>query len=123
MSLINVYYVFKPLIPRSIQIKTRRHIARLRRKKSQGTWPILEKAGAMPEGWNGWPGNKKFALSIIHDVDTVYGLANCLKLMELDRQLGIKSSFNFVAEDYWSPPWFRQIMIDNGFVCGQWSLF
>jgi len=118
MSLINIYYVIKPLIPRSIQIKTRRHIARLRRKKSQGTWPILEKAGAMPEGWNGWPGNKKFALSIIHDVDTVYGLANCLKLMELDRQLGIKSSFNFIAEDYWSPPWFRQIMIDNGFEVG-----
>lgn len=118
MSLINLYYSLKPLIPRSAQIQTRRRVAQLRRKRNLDIWPISEKAGALPKDWNGWPHNKKFALAIIHDVDTIQGMANCLKLMELDIQLGVKASFNFVPEDYWVPPWFRQIIIENGFEVG-----
>lgn len=118
MHLIRFYYGLKPLIPRSVQIKVRRGVAKIRRKSFSRSWPILEKAGRQPEGWKGWPDNKKFALAILHDVDSILGLTNCLRLLDLDLALGIKASFNFVAEDYWVPLWYLQKIKDNGFEVG-----
>ncbi len=115
MSLIRLYYGLKPLIPRPVQIGLRKQVARIRRRRHSAAWPILEKAGSQPEKWKGWPDNKKFALAILHDVDNVSGLSDCLRLLDLDLSLGLKASFNFVAEDYWVPPWFRQKIEDSGF--------
>jgi hypothetical protein len=54
--------------------------------------------GACPTGWPGWPGGKKFALVLTHDVEGAAGLAKCRQLMELEQSLGFRSSFNFIPE-------------------------
>lgn len=118
MHLIKFYYNLKPLIPRPIQIYLRRQIARVRRKHYSTVWPIMEKAGSLPEGWKGWPDNKRFALAILHDVDTIQGLSKSLRLLELDINLGLTASFNFVAEDYNVPHWYLKKIKDSGFEVG-----
>ena len=63
-------------------------------------WPIDPKSARPPEGWTGWQENKKFALVLTHDVDTQKGHDNSLQLAEIEKRLGFRSSFNFVAEDF-----------------------
>ena len=53
-----------------------------------------------PAGWPGWPGGKKFALLLCHDVDTKKGYDTCLDLAEIEENLGFRSYFNFVQERY-----------------------
>ena len=94
------YYYIKPLIPRRVQIILRRYIAERKRLLYRDTWPIDPKAGRCPEKWQGWPGGKKFALVLTHDVDTFKGHEQCYQLMRLEESLGLRSSFNFVADGY-----------------------
>ncbi|MBM4308870.1 MAG: hypothetical protein FJ123_19250, partial [Deltaproteobacteria bacterium] len=65
-----IYYQLKPIIPRSLQITLRRVIIQKKRKQYSHIWPIDERAGNPPENWEGWPDGKKFALVLLHDVDT-----------------------------------------------------
>ena len=94
------FYTFKPLIPRSAQIFMRRQVAQYKRKKYSHIWPIDPESGQPPIGWKGWPGGKKFAVVLSHDVDTRYGYENCLKLADVEEELGFRSCFNFVPERY-----------------------
>ncbi|MBN1308722.1 MAG: hypothetical protein JXA18_12435 [Chitinispirillaceae bacterium] len=95
-----LFYVVKPIIPRSIQILLRRRLAARIRMKNRSTWPILESASEIPVGWKGWPEKKQFAFVLSHDVDTQTGHDRCRKLMDLDESLGIRSTFNIVPERY-----------------------
>jgi predicted glycosyltransferase/peptidoglycan/xylan/chitin deacetylase (PgdA/CDA1 family) len=115
---INLFYRIKPLIPRRLQICLRRLIANQKRKISKDSWPILRTAAKAPEGWTGWPDHKQFALIVQHDVDTIKGVRNCLRLMEMDRRWGFRSSFNFVQEDYAIPPSLARILVESGFEIG-----
>jgi hypothetical protein len=74
------YYACKPLIPRGMQIAMRQKIIRGQREKYKDTWPIDERAGKKPDNWNGWPGNRKFAFILTHDVDTKVGQENWKKI-------------------------------------------
>ena len=103
MKAIDVYYQIKPAIPRSLQISVRRAIAARKRRASAGVWPIDPGAAKPPAGWKGWPEKKRFALTLHHDVDSLKGLERTLTLMEIERQMGFRSSFNFVPEDYPTP--------------------
>ncbi len=94
------YYKIRPFIPRHCQIAFRRIWIRYRRRNFAHVWPIDENVSGPPEGWNGWPGGKRFALVLTHDVDTARGQDRCRRLMNLDRALGFRASFNFVAEKY-----------------------
>jgi hypothetical protein len=96
----NTFYTLKPLIPRRIQIFFRRLIARYQRNKNKDIWPIDPKTSAVPEGWKGWPENKKFALVLSHDVDTQKGHDRVNDLLNIEKRLGFKSAFNFVPERY-----------------------
>ena len=99
-----IYYIFKPLIPRRLQIALRRKIVLRKRLACANIWPIDEKAGKQPDNWSGWPDGKKFALVLTHDVDTAKGQEKCIALTELEKRLGFRSSFNFVAEKYQLSP-------------------
>ncbi len=77
---------------------SRRIVARVQRRRSANTWPINELAGRQPANWPGWPGGKRFALVLTHDVEGISGLAKCRQLMQLEQQLGFRSSFNFIPE-------------------------
>jgi peptidoglycan/xylan/chitin deacetylase (PgdA/CDA1 family) len=72
-----------------------------------------------PEGWPGWPGGKKFAVVLTHDVEAKAGLNGCRQLMELEMELGFHSSFNFIPEGgYRVPATLRAELKQNGFEIG-----
>ncbi len=98
MNFFDFYYHIKSRIPRRLQIAFRRLIVRRQRVKYQDIWPIDEKAGNSPEGWPGWPEGKKFAFILTHDVEGDKGVERCHQLADIDRDLGFRSSFNFVPE-------------------------
>ena len=118
MKAIDIYYRIKPLIPRRLQIFLRRRIAVYKRKRHNHVWPISRAAATVPQGWGGWPEKKRFALILNHDVDTALGMENCVRLMDLEKRLNFRSSFNFVPEDYRTPPTLRQSLRDAGFEVG-----
>ncbi|MBN1363347.1 MAG: polysaccharide deacetylase family protein, partial [Syntrophaceae bacterium] len=116
------YYFLKSFIPRRLQLAIRRQIVRRRLAKYRDVWPIDENSAKPPEGWQGWPEGKKFALVLTHDVESVKGIHKCRHLMELDKKHGFKSSFNFVAEDYTVPSDLWNDIKDNGFEIGMHGL-
>jgi glycosyltransferase involved in cell wall biosynthesis len=97
----------------------RRIIARRKREGFKNVWPINEAAGCQPPMWRGWPQGKRFALVLTHDVESAAGLNKCRNLMELERQMGFRSSFNFIPEgDYKVPAELRDELLQNGFEVG-----
>lgn len=114
-----IYYRFKPYLPWRLRMGLRRVIARRKRAAFKNVWPINQAAGGAPENWGGWPDNKKFALVLTHDVEGPGGLAKCRRLMELERRLGFRSSFNFIPEgNYQVPPELRSELLREGFEVG-----
>jgi glycosyltransferase involved in cell wall biosynthesis len=72
-----------------------------------------------PENWPGWPGGKKFAFVLTHDVESKVGLNRCLSLMQLEQDLGFRSSFNFIPEGgYRVPAELREELTAKGFEVG-----
>ena len=69
-----LYYRFKPYIPWRARMAVRRILAQRQRRIHAATWPINEAAGKIPANWQGWPGGKKFALVLTHDVEGQLGL-------------------------------------------------
>ena len=113
-----IFYTIKPLIPRSLQIFIRRQVAKRKREAFSHIWPIDPATTTPPKGWSGWPEGKKFAVVLSHDVDTQNGLYSVHKLMEIEMEKGMRSSFNFVPERYWVSEPFITNLEHNGFqVC------
>jgi len=102
-ALLNMYYYVKPLIPRQFQLFLRRRMVLQKLPTYSTVWPIDEVTAKIPVGWIGWPDNKRFALVLTHDVEGEDGVSKCLQLAKLEEDLGLRSSFNFVAEDYQVP--------------------
>src|ERR1700745_1790721 len=114
-----LYYRLKPFIPQSVQTAVPRRIAFRLLDRIGNVWPIAPGSERRPEGWPGWPENKKFALVLTHDVESAVGLRKCRKLMQLEMELGFRSSFNFVPEgDYRVPGELREELTDDGFEVG-----
>lgn len=112
----------KPLIPRILQIKFRRALAKRAYLSASDTWPIDPKSSKPPDGWKGWPDNKKFALVITHDVDTAEGYDHCMQLAKIEKRHGFRSSFNFVAEDYKISERLINDLRSDGFEIGSHSI-
>jgi glycosyltransferase involved in cell wall biosynthesis len=93
-----LYYRFRPYLFWSLRIALRRTLARRTWRANQDVWPINEIAGRQPAGWPGWPGGKKFAVVLTHDVEGAGGRDKCRQLMELEQESGFRSSFNFIPE-------------------------
>jgi len=114
-----LYYRVKPYLPWSLRMYARRFLARRQRLSHTGTWPINEAAGKVPPNWPGWPGGKKFALVLTHDVEGESGLAKCRELMRLEKTLGFRSSFNFIPEGgYGVTTELREELARDGFEVG-----
>lgn len=95
-----LFYTIKPLIPRQVQIFTRRHLAKMKKEKYKDIWPINNNTANQPFGWKGWPNGNKFALVLQHDVDTQNGHDKCHQLMDLEEKLDVRSCFYVVPERY-----------------------
>jgi len=113
-----LFYSYKPFVPRRLQILFRKVCTRYIRLFSKNSWPIDEKAAQKPEGWKGWPEGKKFALVITHDVETCGGHEKCKLLVNLEKEMEFRSSFNFTPERYIVSPDLRKYLTDNGFEVG-----
>ena len=98
-----------------MQIALRRCVALRKRRLCEHLWPIDQAAGKKPAGWSGWPDNKRFALILTHDVDTATGQERCRRLANLEKNLGFRSSFNFVPERYSVSAELRHYLVENGF--------
>ena len=118
MRLVGLFYQIKSLVPRRLQISLRRALAVRKLKKNRAKWPINPVSAKAPKDWNGWADKKKFALLLSHDVDTIGGLGNCLKLMHLEKKQGFRSSFNFVPEAYQVSDRLRSNLEHEGFEVG-----
>lgn len=119
MSALNgMYYLFKPLLPLSVRYTMRRLRANIILQTSP-EWPVMASASATPPDWPGWPGGKKFALVLTHDVESPAGLDRCLELADLESRLGFRSSFNFIPEgEYSVTPGIREQLTRAGFEIG-----
>lgn len=115
MQRIAFYYAVKTVLPRALQIRLRQMIARRKRERVAGVWPILEEAGRPPQDWHGWPQAKRFALVLTHDVETRRGLDRCRAIMDIEEELGFRSAFNFVPARYQLPDSLRHEMEQRGF--------
>src|SRR5256884_4144018 len=114
-----IYYWLKPFVPQFLRTAIRRSLATRLRKQIGDEWPIMPGSERAPENWPGWPGNKKFAFVLTHDVESKAGLGRCRSLMELEQRLGFRSSFNFIPEgSYRVPVELRQELTANGFEVG-----
>ena len=104
MLINKAYYHVKPFVPWHVRMALRRLRARRRRRMLTAVWPIDPSAGIAPTGWPGWPGGKRFALVLTHDVEGRKGLSRVEELMNLDLKYGFRSSFNFVPEGEYQVP-------------------
>jgi peptidoglycan/xylan/chitin deacetylase (PgdA/CDA1 family) len=120
---IRLYYYAKHIIPRRLQIALRRRLLVHKWGKFANTWPTYELTQPMPQGWTGWPEDKKFALVLTHDVDTRAGYDKCLELAGLEESLGFRSVFNFVANEYEISPKLLEELKGRGFEVGSHGLF
>ena len=111
----NIYYSIKPFVPRRLQIIARRCFVNQKLTRCRDVWPIDESAKRPPERWSGWPGQKQFALILTHDVESAKGRDKCHELIRLEEDMGFRSSFGFVAEEYDLVPHMRQCLTDRGF--------
>jgi len=93
-------------------------LVKQQRKKFKDVWPILHSSAKVPEGWQGWSDGKKFAVVLTHDVELQGGHDKCEELMNIEKELGFKSSFNFVPERYNVSPSLRKMITENGFEVG-----
>ena len=113
-----LFYTLKPIIPRWLQIGVRRKLVDVQRPRMTGRWPIDERAGKQPEGWTGWPNQKRFACVLLHDVDTIIGHDKCHQVMQLEEAKGFRSLFSFVPERYAVSPELRKELVKRGFEVG-----
>ena len=114
----SIHYSVKPFIPRSVQIAVRRKVVSWKKGKVGNMWPIDPNSSKMPAGWKGWPNGKRFAVVLTHDVDTARGQEKCLSLLSMEEELGFRSSFNFVPENYVVDPELREEITRRGFEVG-----
>ena len=117
-TFIKAYYQIKPLIPRRLQIALRRAVARVKLQIHRDVWPIDERAGIPPKNWKGWPGGKRFAFLLTHDVDEAVGQERCRQLASLEEELGFTGSYNFVPERYPVREELRNYLTGKGFEVG-----
>jgi len=114
----NIFYFFKPIIPRKVQLFLRRLLIKMKLKQCKDIWPIFPGSQVKPKNWTGWPDGKNFAVVLTHDVELQPGHDKCRLLLELEKELGFKSSFYFVPERYKVDKELREFIVNEGFEVG-----
>lgn len=129
------YSVAKPLMPRRLRRGLRQAMAR-RALASPASlaWPTDESLDTLQRfllrlillasdreelefAWF-WPDRHPWAVVLTHDVETADGLARIPHVMELERERGLRSSFNVVPHDYEVPEQLFHMLRDGGFEVG-----
>lgn len=116
---LTAYYALKPLIPRRVQLSARRAYASRQASRTFPRWPfepiLIEQAdrrlrAALAQSGSGhtpivgyWPKGYRAAWILTHDVEGPSGIQTIRRVRELESRYGVRSSWNFVAEDYEIP--------------------
>jgi hypothetical protein len=114
-SAVRAYYGVRGLLPRPLQIWLRRQYARVQVRTEFPSWPaetalhdffdlfaaiLADVAGEPLPRIASWPHDHVWALVLTHDVETAAGVAAIDPIVELERGLGLRSSWNFVPRRY-----------------------
>ena len=110
------YYRTKRLIPRGVQLRARRALARWQSEPEFPAWPLDESVDELlrlhvrchlvASGRDSiqfrwfWPEGKASAFILTHDVESEEGLRRSLEIADLEDKFGLRSSFNIVASWY-----------------------
>jgi len=111
-----VYYLLKPILPRTLTRSLRQYYSSPSDTKPRNNWPIdsryvsfqwelmrqlLVSSGNSSIQYKSiWPNKHQFALVLTHDIETAEGQAFVRKVADMEENLGFRSSFNFVLELY-----------------------
>jgi hypothetical protein len=112
---VRAYYRIRGLLPRPVQIWLRRQYAHVQVRSEFPSWPaetalhdffdlftsiLADLAGEPLPRIASWPDGHAWALVLTHDVETAAGVAALDPIVELERGLGLRSSWNFVPRRY-----------------------
>jgi peptidoglycan/xylan/chitin deacetylase (PgdA/CDA1 family) len=133
------YYRARGVLPRPAQIWLRRRYAVMQARTTFPRWPVetglhdfLELMFQLVQSLvdepvpriASWPGSASWALVLTHDVETAVGLAAMDTVVELERSLGLRSSWNFVPRrDYDVSNDLIEALISEGFEAGVHGLY
>lgn len=133
------YYRARGLMPRPLQIWLRRRYARVQARTKFPRWPIetglhdfldflLDSVRSLVEEpvptIAPWPAPATWALVLTHDVEAGVGLAAMDGVLELERALGFRSSWNFVPRrDYELSRDRAEALESDGFEVGVHGLY
>lgn len=113
-----LFYMFKPVIPRQFQLFLRRKRVQYLMEFYKDVWPIDPGSARVPHQWPGWPERKQFALVLTHDVEWERGQSRCRIVASMEQESGFKSAFYFVPERYNVSVSLRNYLMQNGFEVG-----
>ena len=114
-ALVRGYYLMRPALPRQLQLRLRRSFTRVQDQASFPGWPVedslhnlyawlfglLAKLAGRPVPFvDLWPEGRSWALVLTHDVETDVGCRSLDLLRGPERELGYRSSWNFVPLRY-----------------------
>jgi peptidoglycan/xylan/chitin deacetylase (PgdA/CDA1 family) len=110
-----LYYVLRPLLPRALQIALRRRYARVQERVTFPRWPVepcldelvqfvllaaADAAGEPLPLLMPWPRGRDWAVVLTHDVEHAAGRDFIDTVRAVEERLGVRSSWNLVAERY-----------------------
>ena len=133
------YYRTRPLLPRRVQMTMRRSFSRVQSKAHFPRWPIET---ALHDLYDllfsfvaaltrdpipyiaAWPGDRKWALVLTHDVETQVGYDKLTELLDAEVETGFRSSWNFVPQNrYVVADELVQSLTERGFEVGVHGLY
>jgi hypothetical protein len=108
---LRAYYLIRPALPRPVQIGMRRLFAKVQRPPTFPRWPLetalhelydwlfellTDFAGTPVPFIEIWPDGHSWAMVLTHDVETSAGYRRLPVLRDVEREAGVRSSWNFV---------------------------
>jgi hypothetical protein len=133
------YYRVRPLLPRSVQIWLRRRYAPFQAHARFPRWPaetglhdFMDFILGLAQSLAGepvptiapWPNGSSWALVLTHDVESASGFAAMDRVMDLERSLGLRSSWNLVPRrDYEVAIERVDALVSDGFEVGVHGLY